>query len=185
MSRSRALLLPALAAVAAALPAAGAPAAAVASPCGNAALKPTSANLPAVRHATLCLLNRERRSRGLRGLKQHRALERAASRYARAMVRHGFFDHVSPGGSTMVGRVRDTSYLSGAGSWSLGENLAWGSGSRATPSQTVDAWMHSPGHRRNILDGRFREIGIGVATGAPVRVGGDAATYATDFGFRS
>ena len=159
-----------------------APSAALA--CDGADDIPTASSISDAREATLCLLNRERRSRGLRGLKQHRALERAASRYARAMVRHGFFDHVSPGGSTMVGRVRDTSYLSGAGSWSLGENLAWGSGSRATPSQTVDAWMRSPGHRRNILDGRFREIGIGVATGAPVRVGGDAVTYATDFGFR-
>jgi uncharacterized protein YkwD len=45
--------------------------------------------------------------------------------------------------------------------------------------------MHSPGHRANILSSRFREIGIGISRGAPVRGMGNAATYATDFGARS
>jgi uncharacterized protein YkwD len=45
--------------------------------------------------------------------------------------------------------------------------------------------MHSDGHRRNILDRRFRHIGIGVVTGAPGDVHGQpAATYTTDFGSR-
>jgi uncharacterized protein YkwD len=46
--------------------------------------------------------------------------------------------------------------------------------------------MHSPGHRRNILDPRFRDIGIGIALGAPVDAGASlpGATYATDFGAR-
>ena len=46
--------------------------------------------------------------------------------------------------------------------------------------------MHSPGHRANILNGGFRDIGIGIATGAPVHLRGAAngATYTTDFGFR-
>jgi uncharacterized protein YkwD len=47
----------------------------------------------------------------------------------------------------------------------------------------MQMWMHSPGHRANILNGSFREVGIGVAYDAPVRNGGrPAATYATDFG---
>jgi uncharacterized protein YkwD len=46
-------------------------------------------------------------------------------------------------------------------------------------------WMHSPGHRANILSRTFKEIGIGIARGAPESgQGGDAATYTTDFGFR-
>jgi uncharacterized protein YkwD len=45
-------------------------------------------------------------------------------------------------------------------------------------------WMNSPGHRANILSASFREVGIGVALGAP-RVGDHpAATYATEFGSR-
>jgi uncharacterized protein YkwD len=73
----------------------------------------------------------------------------------------------------------------GTRSWSLGENIAWGSGELASPAAIVRSWMHSSGHRRNILDGGFRNIGIGVASGAPADVQGQpAATYTTDFGSR-
>jgi uncharacterized protein YkwD len=44
--------------------------------------------------------------------------------------------------------------------------------------------MNSPGHRANILERRYREVGIGVATGAPRGSWDAAATYATEFGFR-
>ena len=45
--------------------------------------------------------------------------------------------------------------------------------------------MASPGHRHNILTGRFREIGIGVAASSPVSTGNRGATYTTTFGSRS
>lgn len=48
--------------------------------------------------------------------------------------------------------------------------------------------MKSPGHRRNILNGRFRDIGIGITDGAPVRgvtAAGGAATYVNNFGARN
>lgn len=148
---------------------------------------PSSANGVQVRDATLCLLNQERTSRGLAPLKSNRYLLTAARRYSQLMVRERFFGHVSPGGSTLVSRVRKgTKYLRGARSWKLGENLAWGSGQLATPAYTVKAWMRSPGHRRNILTPRFRHIGIGVVLGAPAKTNGmAAATYTTDFGRRS
>jgi uncharacterized protein YkwD len=46
--------------------------------------------------------------------------------------------------------------------------------------------MHSPGHRANILNRRFRDIGIGIVLGAPVivPVSSGAATYTTDFGVK-
>jgi uncharacterized protein YkwD len=43
--------------------------------------------------------------------------------------------------------------------------------------------MNSPPHRRNILNRKFRQIGIGVAAGAPV-AGSSGTTYVTDFGVR-
>jgi len=64
----------------------------------------------------------------------------------------------------------------------VGENIAWGSGSLATPREIERGWMRSPRHRANILSQRFREIGAGVAAGTPERAGG--ATYTTDFGTR-
>ena len=76
-------------------------------------------------------------------------------------------------------------YLDGVRGWSLGENLAWRSGAAATPAHIVEAWMRSPGHRRNILDGGFREIGVGLATGAPRRTGGGGATYVNELGHRT
>jgi uncharacterized protein YkwD len=48
----------------------------------------------------------------------------------------------------------------------------------------VIAWMNSPGHRRNILNRRFREIGIGVVFHAPTMNAPVAATYTTEFGYR-
>lgn len=154
--------------------------------CANAGVLPTAANAAKMRSATLCLLNRERTRRGLRKLRAQGTLATVAKRYAKQMVRDSFFDHVSPGGSTMVGRIKATAYLSSARSWSVGENIAWGAGPQATPAAIMKAWMDSPGHRHNILDRGFREIGIGIITGVPVAgIGSDGATYVTEFGRRS
>lgn len=159
-----------------------APAAAPAATCLGADREPSSSNLPVIRRATLCLVNVERAKRGRVKLRFHRELSKAANRYAQDMVARDFFSHVSPTGSTLISRIGLTEYLDRATGWALGENLAWGSGTRATPRETVRAWMRSPGHRKNILDRRFRELGVGVALGTPE--GGGGATYATEFGTR-
>jgi uncharacterized protein YkwD len=174
-----------LPAIAAAVLALAAPAASQASqPCRGAHAVPDAANAATVRHAMLCLLNRERARRGLPRLRQQRSLTSAASTYARLMVAQGFFDHVSPAGSTMAQRIKRTNYLRGVRAWSVGENLAWATGSAAAPAQIVTGWMHSAGHRANILSGSFREIGIGIAAGAPRPGGGEGGTYAAEFGGR-
>lgn len=155
--------------------------------CRNADRAPTAQNVRTARAATLCLLNVERTSRGLRRLRAHRQLELAAQRYAGAMVAGGFFSHVSPAGSTLDQRIRQgTRYLAGALRYTIGENIAWGQGALATPRAIVAAWMGSPGHRANILRRAFREIGVGIAPGAPVPgLGGDpAVTYTNEFGVR-
>jgi len=154
--------------------------------CANAGSAPSSQNGTAIRRATLCLLNRERARHGLRGLRSNGRLRVAARRHSGHMARAKYFDHTSPAGRSMTDRVRRAGYLRGSGSWSLGENIAWGTGALATPRAIVRSWMGSPGHRANILAPGFREIGIGVASGAPVRVGASAggATYTTDFGVR-
>ena len=174
------LLLTPLLTVAATL-ALAAPAAAAA--CEGENLVPNAENLKQVRKATLCLLNGERRSSGLGGLRSNRRLTAAARRHSRTMARRDFFDHTSPTGSTMVARVTRVGYDRWA---SLGENIAWGTEHLATPKAIVRGWMNSPGHRANILRGTFREIGIGIVPGAPVNLGpGErGATYTTDFGVR-
>jgi uncharacterized protein YkwD len=154
--------------------------------CANATLKPTRANLELVRTAVLCLHNRERARDGLPRLRENPLLRRAAERHTDNMVSERFFDHTSPSGSTMLERIRRTGYTKRARSWALGENIAWGSGSLATAAQIHRSWMKSAGHRANILQRSFREIGIGIESGLPVRLSAaqSGATYTTDFGFR-
>ena len=154
--------------------------------CANAHANP--AEHPRAAHrATLCLLNRERAAHGLRPLRANGALASAARGHSRDMVRRSFFDHTAPGNVTFVDRIRRANY-SPRGSWSVGENLAWGSGSLATPASIVAGWMRSPGHRANILNGRFRSIGLGIARGVPINASAamarSGATYTTDFGSR-
>jgi uncharacterized protein YkwD len=151
--------------------------------CANQHATPSASNLATVTAATRCLVNAERRVHGVRHVRADRKLRKAARRYARQMVAGDFFAHESPSGSELDERVRASGYLRGANGWSAGENLAWGSGPLATPAATVRAWMRSPGHRANLLSDRFREVGVGIAPGAPVPgAGGPAATYVTVYG---
>ncbi len=177
-----AVLTPLAVACALALPA---PAMA-ATDCADGRLMPDRANLDRIRAATLCLLNAERTSRGLERLKSSSELGKAARAHSADMVRRRFFAHVCPDGSTVGGRIGDTDYLRGRlRRWELGENIGWGSGSRATPEAMMRAWMDSKGHRDNILDEGFRHIGVGIVTGAPEDVNRrSAATYTTNFGLR-
>jgi uncharacterized protein YkwD len=151
--------------------------------CRNAGASTESATNRALVNATLCVLNAHRARHDLSALRLNRKLSTAARRHSRAMVRERFFSHDSPNGASFVDRIRATGYLEGAQSWSVGENIAYGSGSRSTPRSIGRAWINSRGHRANILSGSFREIGIGIAAGTPV--GGGGATYTTDFGRRS
>jgi uncharacterized protein YkwD len=154
--------------------------------CESADSQPGQVSVTDAREAVLCLMNAQRTARGLKRLRAQPDLAEAAGRFARQMVRDRFFDHTSPGGSTMVSRIKATSYLRDVVRWTVGENLAWGTGTKATPRATVDAWMHSADHRANLLDRGFAEVGIGIAAGAPAELDGDetGGTYVTDFGRR-
>jgi uncharacterized protein YkwD len=151
--------------------------------CPNADVLPAPGNLRKVERATLCLINRQRVAHGRHRLHANATLRGVAAHYSHRMVVQSFFAHVSPSGSTFDKRIRDAGYLRGTRGWALGENIAWGAGVLATPRAIVRAWMHSPEHRRNILNGRFRDAGLGVSLGLPVP-GLSGATYANEFGQR-
>lgn len=153
--------------------------------CANESVEPAKGNLRAVRRATLCLLNVERTKRGLGKLRANRPLQGVATRYAKRMVKLSFFDHVSPTGSTFIDRILQSPYVDAGDGYTVGENLAWGSGVLATPKRIVKAWMESQGHRTNILNGKFADIGVGVVPGVPVAGGAPGATYVNEFGTRS
>jgi uncharacterized protein YkwD len=147
--------------------------AANASSCPGASARPARVSIRVATKATLCLLNVERTKRHLRPLRENSKLDRAAGGHSHAMVNQHHFDH-----GDFAGRI----HRAGCHGSTLGENTAWGSLQYSTPQSIVELWMHSPGHRANILRAQFRDIGIGIANGAPERGVHGAATYTTDFG---
>ena len=139
-----------------------------------------------VADGVLVLLNAERTKRGLAPLRRNAMLDEAASWQSHDMVLHRYFNHRRPGGPGLVQRIRRSGYLRGAGSWTVGENIAWAEAQLASPAHLVADWMASRGHRENILDPSFRNIGIGLVPGEPNRGSGlPALTITTDFGVRS
>ncbi len=131
--------------------------------------------------ATHCLVNAERTSRGLRPLRRDANLAQAARGHSADMVRRDFFAHVSPGGETLKDRVRAAGYGEPGQGWRAGENLGWGTQERSSPNALVDAWLESPAHRRIMLSSDYRELGIGVASGAPNKEA-PGATYTLNVG---
>jgi uncharacterized protein YkwD len=97
------------------------------------------------------------------------------------MVGEGYFDHSSTNGDSFVDRIIDAGYAKRKDAWTLGENLAWGTGDLSSPKGVVDAWMHSAGHKANILKRDYKEVGIGIKLGVPSD-DGVGATITTDFG---
>jgi uncharacterized protein YkwD len=171
-----------LAATGCALAATALPAAArAASPCAAGRHTPAALSDKALTAATLCLLNRQRAAHHLRALRLDHRLTTAARRHSADMVAHRYFAHDSRSGSAFTARIASTGWMRNRHRWTVGENLAWGSARRATPAAIVRAWMHSAGHRANLLSARFHVIGIGIVRGTPAgRRSG--ATYTTDFG---
>jgi uncharacterized protein YkwD len=159
---------------------AAAPAGASAASCAGADLLPAQLGAKAA-PVTLCLLNQQRAAHHLRPLRMDRKLSRASLRHSRDMAARHYFSHVSISGKTFGLRIKAAGWTKGRRSWIIGENIGWGAGNRATPRAMVRAWMHSSGHRANILQRRYRMIGIGIAAGGP-RGQRNASIYATDFG---
>lgn len=151
--------------------------------CGATLSTPRAIGIDRAGDATLCLINRERTERGLPALTSNGLLAAAAAAHSRDMVARGYFEHEAPDGRTPQDRIRATGWGRGASS-STGENIAWGTGAEAAPAAIVRQWMESPPHREDILRPAFREIGVGIAFGAPSRSGTrrDGATYTTTFG---
>jgi uncharacterized protein YkwD len=149
--------------------------------CANTDVMPTADNLDLIRAAVLCLHNQIRAQKGLPALKDNPKLRKAAVGHSGDMVEEGYFDHTDPSGTTFVDRILGAGYARRTDGWSLGENLAWGTGDLSTANGVMTAWMNSPGHKANILKRSYKEIGVGIRLGVPTdaTVG---ATITTEFG---
>jgi uncharacterized protein YkwD len=166
----------------AAAAASSSPAAAAKPRCAHASAAPSHLSTPAATRALRCLLNGVRRDHGLKTVRVNRRLAAAARRHARDMARRDFFAHESPGGATVQSRVKRAGYLGGVHEWWLGEALAWGTSGAGAPRAILRGLLKSPPHRAILLDPSYRDIGIGVARGAPRGSGEGALTVTLDFG---
>jgi Ca2+-binding RTX toxin-like protein len=97
-------------------------------------------------------------------------LNQAAEGHSKWMIANDIFSHTGVGGSNAQKRMTDAGYQF-SGSWTWGENIAWTTTGGAAGLQDEVQKMHtnlmnSSGHRANIENGNFREIGIGIETGA-------------------
>lgn len=140
--------------------------------------------LNAKERTTFLLHNQIRRNHNLRAFCVQPALQRAARAHSKDMIRRDYFSHNTKGRYTFDQRLRRFGYTpKGYRYYATGENIAYGSGPKGAPRSVTKAWMKSPGHRRNILDGKFREIGIGTYAGEYKGYRG-VTMYTADFGTR-
>jgi uncharacterized protein YkwD len=98
-------------------------------------------------------------------------LTRAARSHSSEMLRGNYFAHGAFRNRMLSFRVRGPF---------VGENLAWGSGSYASPQTVVQEWLNSPAHRANLLRPSFTRIGIGAVRGTFLGNGG-ATVLTADF----
>jgi uncharacterized protein YkwD len=117
--------------------------------------------------ALTCLVNRARAEKGLRRLRRSTPLVSAATTHSIDMVAAGYFSHVGSDGSAVRQRATAAGYMRRNQASVVGETLSWGAGTAAAPSELFAALMRSEPHRRTLLDARFRDIGVGLVTGAP------------------
>lgn len=107
----------------------------------------------------VALVNKERAAAGCGPLTEDPQLEDAAQRHSDDMAARNFFDHTNPDGADPGQRITAAGYR-----WSTyGENIAQG---QQSPQAVMDSWMNSPGHRANILNCSFKDIGVGVHKGS-------------------
>lgn len=140
--------------------------------------------LNAYEKRVLELHNKTRTRHGLKTLCVNVALTNAARAHSREMLDKDYASHDSFNGETVGERLKRFGYTSsGCSYYLIGENIAWGCGSRGAPAYIFKWWMNSKYHKSNVLNKNFREVGIGVR-GGTYKTCKQARTYTVDFGTR-
>jgi uncharacterized protein YkwD len=138
---------------------------------------------PATAQLTMqCLTNYARTQQGLAPLQLNATLNAAGQAKLKSNISCAEFSH------TPCGQPFDTvfsSYVQGATSYEIGENIAWGTGSYGTPRQAMNGWVHSAGHRENILTAAYAELGIGYLPGQTFQGYDGATLWSQEFGLRT
>lgn len=134
-----------------------APAQAGAEPVARPTVAKKSVNTAAWETKILKLTNKRRAKHGCVALKANKPLQRAARKHTKKMANADELSHQLAGEKTISGRAEEAGY---GKNWRLlAENVAFG---YTSPKTVVAAWMKSPGHRRNILNCAYRDLGVSV-----------------------
>ena len=107
----------------------------------------------------ISLTNQDRLTAGVTILKENKLLDQAALAKATDMFEHNYWAHVSPTGTEPWYFITSSGYKY----QHAGENLAR---DFSNPDDVVKAWMASPTHRQNLLDSRYKDIGVAVMDGS-------------------
>src|SRR5436189_6214851 len=156
-----------------------------ASPAGASSQRPTT-SLSTLEQGVLADINSLRKEHGLAPLRLSATLSDAARQHSSEMAARGYFSHDSANGSSFDKRISRYYPMGHSRYWSVGENLLWSSPD-VDPAGALDMWWNSPEHRKNMLTGRWREIGLSAVhvPAAPGTYGGREVTIVTtDFGVR-
>ncbi len=140
----------------------------------------------ALQSGVLSDLNAIRRAHGLIPLRLSSSLSAAATQHSEEMASVGYFSHNSANGSSFDKRIARYYPMGHAHYWSVGENLLWSSPD-VDAAGALNMWMNSPDHRANILNARWRQIGISavhVNAGPGVFGNSPVTVITTDFGVR-
>jgi uncharacterized protein YkwD len=160
-------------------------ASASAADCGPVNTDVTGLSEAQMESSITCLINDERTSNGLQPVTPNADLRQAALSHSSEMIAQSYFEHTSPSGLSFMDRIEQTGYMRGARSWTVGENLVWGTGPLSTPQALVTAWMNIPPHRENLLRPSFREIGVAALPGTPItRNDLTGTTVSSEYGYR-
>lgn len=116
-------------------------------------LAPLSPALASTQDVVARTLNAQRAAHGLHAVAPHRQLMAAAEAHARDMARGGFMSHRGSDGSNLAQRVKRQGFCYRY----VNENIAMGF---RDPSQVMQGWYNSPGHRRNALSREVTHYGF-------------------------
>ena len=161
-------------------------AAALLTPAAGATPRRAHVALTPLESGVLVDINAFRRAHHLQPLQLNPLLDDAARAHTWQMARDGYFAHESADGSVFWKRIQSFYPSSASSFWSVGENLLWSSPD-VTPASALRMWLASPDHRANLMDPRWREIGVAAvheAAAPGVYQGLDVTIVTTDFGVR-
>ena len=113
------------------------------------------------------LTNVERTRRGIRSLNTNSKLHRAAKKHSKYMMRHRYLGHSGPKGNTPSDRARSEGYSRYVGENAFHYPHSRSRSDRRTAHLLVKGWMDSPGHRANILNREYADIGVAVVRRLP------------------